>query len=440
VKHAPLVAVLSVICALPAAAQSITVTKPVAGATCTKGQPCAIAWTVTGQPGSTGIIELLEETTTNVVRVIKSDAQIANLQYSWTVPNDVAAGKYRVRVRVAWLVVSPPGGVFTIKASSGGLPGHVGPAFRTPVATKKPALNLPPNLAHPVTITYPADVVEWELNHPYTIRWTANTVPDDGFDVVLYTGAGTRVDELLSGAATPQGPNSWSFQVVPWCNLVDGATYRIRIKSWFSGSSAESGPIRMVIRTKKLVENIPVQVENTDIFYGTTAALIECSRQIPPGKARVGYDYSTYQNNSSYHAFRTRLTFDLSRFNGKKGVVESATLITGDMQGCPGNEHPFCGAKLFMLGAGEVGRWNTFQQTAVPYQLAGWWAPYSPTGFDITAAVREWLKRTKPNYGLVMGSGNDGFSAPEGQAKVCVSFFKPIMYVTFIEKPPCGSQ
>ena len=80
-KHAPLIAVLGAICALPLAAQTITVTKPVAGATCTKGQACAIAWTVTGQPGTTGIIELLEETTTNIVRVIKSDAQIANLQY-----------------------------------------------------------------------------------------------------------------------------------------------------------------------------------------------------------------------------------------------------------------------------------------------------------------------------------------------------------------------
>ncbi len=443
-KHAPLVALLGVMCALPATAQWITVTKPAAGDTCTKEQVCTIAWTVLGQPGSTGIIELLDKATDTVVRLIKPDVQILSHQYAWTVPGDLAAGQYRVRLRVAWLVVSPPGGVFAIKAKAG-LQLQPGPAFKTPVATRKPVLNFPPGLGTPITILYPANMVEWELNHPYTTRWTADTVPDDGFDVDLYTGAGTRVENLLSGAAKPEGPNSWSFEWKPWCNLVEGATYRLRVKSWISGKTATTGPIKMVVRTKKSVENIPVQVENADLYYSNIGSVLsDCSRQIPPGKARAGFDLSMFHGNFSCHVFRSRLTFDLSRFNGKKGDVESAKLITGDFQGCPGNKLTFCGGSLFAASALEAERWKTYQSTATPYPLTGWSAPFNPVGYDVTAAVRDWLKRTKPNFGFVMVGSATGSNCGMGNIDLndlCVSFFKPIMYVTFIERPdPCGPQ
>jgi hypothetical protein len=166
----------------------------------------------------------------------------------------------------------------------------------------------------------------------------------------------------------------------------------------------------------------------------------DCSRQIPPGKGRAGYDFSTFHGNYSFHVFRVRLTFDLSRFNGRKGEVESAKMITGDLQGCPGNARGFCGGNAFAVSAAEAAGWNTFYAYGNAFHLTGWSAPFNPTGYDITAAVRDWLKRTKPNFGLVIVSANETMAASEGESKWCTSFFKPIMYVTFLEKPPCGSQ
>ena len=106
------------------------------------------------------------------------------------------------------------------------------------------------------------------------------------------------------------------------------------------------------------------------------------------------------------------------------------------------------------MTAGDVTTWNRIKvQANTPlYPLTGWSSPIAPAagGIDITAPVREWIKGTKPNYGFVVtGVGEPACGCAPERAGLfqsscsykCITHFKPIMYVTFIEKPdPCGPQ
>jgi hypothetical protein len=456
-KHAPLVAVFILMCALPLAAQSITVTKPVAGATCTKGQPCAIAWTVTGQPGATGIVELLEKTTTNVVRSIKTDAQIANLQYSWTVPTDVPDGQYRVRVRVAWLVVSAPGGVFTIKAPSGGSPPQPGLGTKKAVKVNVPGVQAGIAVL-PVKILSPTSGATWEVGHQYLIKWTADTKPDDAFTVDLCNAAAVKVRTLLEGGAQHNPDGSWQIMAGVPCNDPEGG-YKIRVTSWYAKKGATSGLVTAVIKTKKIVVNIPVQAQNGLISKSNIASAnygIECCGTINPAdRARVGYLVSHAGGHDGFeaHFMRSRLTCDVSELANKKGEVESATLQFGDHQKCsncaPSGSLLFCAGRVFALGAADLSRWNTFgpppsTTSYQVYQLSGWSSAANlATGVDVKAPVAEWLKKTKPNLGFVVTAAVETYGCPSTDTcrSECVSFFHPIMYVTFIEKPdPCSSH
>ncbi|TAM45843.1 MAG: hypothetical protein EPN53_14200 [Acidobacteria bacterium] len=447
-KHAPLVAVFFLMCALPAAAQSIAVTKPVAGTTCTKGQACAIAWTVVGQPGGTGIIELLEETTTNVVRVIKSNAQIANLQYSWTVPDDVTAGKYRVRVRVAWLTASLPGAVFTIKAQTGGSPVQPGPSAKKAVTVNAPGFQVA-NALLPVKILSPHGGETWEVGHQYLVKWTADTKPDDAFTVDLCNAADVKVHTLLEGGAQHNPDGSWQIMAGVACNDPEGG-YKIRVTSWYAKKGATSGLVTAVIKTRKIVKNVAVHHENGLLEWASKPGGHWCE---PTGKARVGYLSATFsgtfESPYTFHVLRTRLTFDLTEFKSMHGVVEKATLMFGDNENCSGlgSIGGICAGPVVVLRANDVNTWNKFAHPGINgelYPLAGWAGSPAAGGVDITVPVQRWVNGEWPNLGFVVKSPNESFACPNGATECnvnCISKFNPIMYVTFLEKPdPCGPQ
>ncbi len=401
-KHAPLVAVFFLMCALPAAAQSITVTKPVAGTTCTKGQACAIAWTVVGQPGGTGIIELLEETTTNVVRVIKSNAQIANLQYSWTVPVTVNAPGFQVA-----------------------------------------------NALLPVKILSPHGGETWEVGHQYLVKWTADTKPDDAFTVDLCNAADVKVHTLLEGGAQHNPDGSWQIMAGVACNDPEGG-YKIRVTSWYAKKGATSGLVTAVIKTRKIVKNVAVHHENGLLEWASKPGGHWCE---PTGKARVGYLSATFsgtfESPYTFHVLRTRLTFDLTEFKSMHGVVEKATLLFGDNENCSGlgSIGGICAGPVVVLRANDVNTWNRFAHPGINgelYPLAGWAGSPAAGGVDITVPVQRWVKGEWPNLGFVVKSPNESFACPNGATECnvnCISKFNPIMYVTFLEKPdPCGPQ
>jgi len=268
------------------------------------------------------------------------------------------------------------------------------------------------------------------------INWTSDTKPDDGFTVDLLKADGTKVTTMLDGAAQKRPDGSWLIWDGVACSEPAG-DYRVRVTSWYAQKGATSGLVHAVIETKKIVENIPVQFQNAILECRDPNNIGSCQAnyQLPGGRAETGYEF--FQNDAHYRfcIFRTRLTLDLSVFQGKNGDVESATLLPGDAQTYGG---PFCAGSLVALSNADVNNWNRYKvpQNAILYPLSGWSAPFQGTGVDITTPVRAWINKTALNLGFV-ATGADQV----GGGGMCDSSFTPIMYVTFIEKTgPCAQQ
>jgi len=458
-KHAPLIAaLLCVLCALPLAAQPITVAHPGTADTCIRGQACAIAWTLT-PPGQTGnvSIDLINKSTPTVVKNIAPSVPIGNLQFSWTVPADVATDKqYRVRVQgvLSGLQVSDIGDPFWIKAQSGGFhpqPGQV-------AAKSAAALQAGQGVATvaPIHVVFPVAGDTWNIGKVYTVKWTSSLPADDAFDVDLCDASGNKVHQMYHGAGTAQrsADGSYSVQANIDCHQPDGK-YKVRVTDWGYQKSGSSGVINGIVKTKKIIQSIPVSWEN-GLITSTNRSNVNyaaycCGLVNFPNKARVGHYYDHTINPSlnydRYEAefMRARLTVDLSALANKKGHVESATLIFGDHQRCSNcgtSPHLFCFGNLFALSYGQVDKWNTLQPgwSVEPYHLTGWSSPINPAaGVDIKVPVQEWLDKTKGNFGFVVTGSAEFIQCTESCRYECVSFFHPIMYVTFIEKPdPCN--
>lgn len=79
-------------------AQSITVTSPSAGVTWYKGQTYNITWTSSDEVPDQVRIRLRDSASTTVILNI-TDAAPNSGVYSWTIPESIAPGNYRIRVR-----------------------------------------------------------------------------------------------------------------------------------------------------------------------------------------------------------------------------------------------------------------------------------------------------------------------------------------------------
>jgi len=451
-KKAPLAAaLLFLLCALPLAAQSITVDHPGTGETCTKGQACAVAWTLTAAPGGappagTAVIELMDKTQPTVRKTISPGVPLGNLQYSWTVPTDVA-GQYRVRVRLQGAVLSDIGEVFTIKPQSGGSHPPGGVAAKAP---------MPAGLgAHvetaviPIHIVSPGTGFKWEVAKSYFIRWTADTKPDDGFTVELCNTSGTKVWTIQEGeGAQRQADGTWFIPVnLPCGHPVCAGDYRVRITSLYLKKSALGGVFTIGKRTKKTVRNIEVQAQNAVLNWTNCGTFVTVNCESPTaGRSKVGFEYAEYNGCYGNNVLRSRLTFNLAEFKGKKGDVEKATLVFGDRNTCPGAAKAFCAAQIFALKAAEAANWNVpnWGQPHYLNPLTGWSSDAMTTSvMDITGPVREWIRGTQPNFGFVVTAVNEvNFGWYGGNHHLhCVSYGTPIMYVTFIEEEcPCEGQ
>jgi hypothetical protein len=435
-----------------AAAQSVTVTKPAANDTCTEGQACPIQWTSAGLPGANVIVDLLDKVSTTVIRPVAYDLPIGDGQFPWTVPGDIPAGQYRIRVRVHGAAISDFGDVFTIKAPSGGFKPQPGQAAKKTIASTAINPQVAPSIA-PVRILVPSPGTTWEVGKSYMIHWTADTKPDDGFDVDLCDAAGTKKLSLLSGAAQRNPDGSWSIQSNIPCDYPEGG-YKIRVTSWYAKRGVTSGRINAVIKTRKIVQNIAVHAENVELIVSnctTTNLTNDCEQPDQRNRARVGRIGGENGTNFGWSKLRSRLTFDLSELQKKQGKVESATLIPGDIHTCRHAGQGVCFSRLVAMNAGDVNTWKKFQipQNGVLYPLTGWSSPISETrGVDITVPVRDWINGTWHNFGFVVEGVSEetmGCSPHEGPFRSysclyeCLTYFTPIMYVTFIEKVnPCN--
>lgn len=421
-----------------AAAHSITVTKPAAGETWLKGTSHTITWTKQGLLGPTVKVQLCDAADSTKVQTI-ADGVPNTGSFPWPVPASIVAGTYKVRVQ-SWSVTGTSG-AFTIVAQgqAGGF--HAQPGQVSAVAPGlKPQMGLVKG--PPVRILSPVPNETWNPGQTYLIKWTADTVPDDAFDVDLCDSSGKKLNNLYSGVGQQNPDGSRQIMQALYCNAAEGP-YRIRVTSWYAvqGQNPQQGTpsvlVNVVIKTKKIIENIPVQFQKA-ILECTDPGGVSCQQSIylpNPGRAGEGYEF--FQNSQHYLfcIFRTRLIPNLSVFQGKNGDVESATLIMGDGDLKNDGQHlGFCSGSLVALSAADVNTWNRYKvpHNAILYPLSGWSAPFSGT-VDITVPVRAWLKKTAPNLGFV-ATGADQVGGAGG----CSAAFTPIMYVTFIEKPdPC---
>ena len=424
------------------AAQSITVTKPAAGETWLKGIFYTITWTKQGQLGAKLKIQLCDAADSTKDQTI-ADGVPNTGSFPWSVPTPVVAGTYKVRVQSG--SATGTSGAFTIVAQgqSGGFrpqPGQVAKIKATTAPGFKPQQSLVKG--PPVRILSPVPNETWNPGQTHLIKWTADTVPDDAFDVDLCDSSGKKLINLYSGVGQQNPDGSRQIMQALYCNAAEGQ-FRIRVTSWYAsqGQNPQQGtpsvPINVVIKTRKIIEHIPVQFQNA-ILECTDHRGTSCQQSIylpNPGRAGEGYEF--FQNSQHYLfcIFRTRLIPDLSVFQGKNGDVESATLIMGDGALKNDGQHlGFCSGSLVALSAADVNTWNRYKvpDNAILYPLSGWSAPFSGT-VDITVPVRTWLKKAAPNLGLV-ATGADQVGGAGG----CSAAFTPIMYVTFIEKPdPC---
>jgi hypothetical protein len=434
-----------------AAADSVSVTKPAAGDTCTSGQACVIAWTASVKHGLTVSVALLDKVAPTVIRQIANNVPIGNPQFSWNVPASVVAGQYRVRVRVDGTSTDDIGDVFTIRAQSAGFKPQSGQVTKKAVTSQASNLPAAPLLV-PLRILAPSPGTTWEVGKSYMIHWTANTKPDDGFTVDLLKADGTKFRTILDNAATPQGDGSWSTMGGVACNEPAGG-YKIRVTSWYAKKAVTSGLINAVIKTRKIVHHIEVHVENAELILSnctTTNLTTECERPDQHNRVRAGRSGGQNGTQFGWSVLRSRLTFDLSELQKKHGEVESATLIPGDLNTCRDSGSGACLGNLVVLKAGDVTTWNHFQvpQNAILYPLTGWSTPMRTTGgVDITNPVRDWITGHTANFGFVVTGvseqsiGCAPHHTPMGYACLyeCLTYFKPIMYVTFIETVnPCN--
>jgi len=97
-----------------AARPTITVTSPGAGANWTIGKTYNITWTRSGVMDANVKIRLFDEAGVNqVLRIVNSTPN--NGSFRWTVPQNLSAGRYRIRVRTVDNLVLGNSGVFTVK-------------------------------------------------------------------------------------------------------------------------------------------------------------------------------------------------------------------------------------------------------------------------------------------------------------------------------------
>ncbi len=442
--------ILALSAAGQAVAQSITVTKPAAGDNWQKGTSHTITWTMPNFWQLPVSITLVNPADTATVKVITTSAQNTG-SYLWaSIPADIPAGSYRIKV-VILATASGKSVEFTISAQGQGGGTGVKPADAVAVAAGAAGAH-GAIAVNPVRILQPTTGSDWKLGQTFMINWTANTKPDDGFTVDLLRADGSKVRTLLDGGADKRPDGSWLIWGGAACNDPPG-DYRVRVTSWYAKKGMTSGLVHVTAQTKRTVAHVPVQVQNAELVYsncGASNVSIDCE---PPGptRAAVGHAGAETSPNFGWSYFRARLTFDLAPIKAKHGVVvESATLLPGDQRTCLRNlTGTWCVANLVLLRSEEVGTWSQFKIPAnmVTYPLVGWWqAPMTAgSGADITEPVRQIIKGAFANHGFVVtgaGEGAGGCATNQDNSGVldaascsymCITHFTPIMYVTYTE-------
>ncbi len=197
--------------AFPAWSQTITVTSPTAGATWCVGVPCTVTWTTSGAVPASVSIRLRREGAagSEAAWVLTNNTASAAGTFSATVPADLAAGRYFVRVK-ATDVAQGDSPVFSVAACA----------------------------APSIVVTAPAAGASWPAGSEQTIAWTrSGTLPHLVQITLRREGASEGEDPALriADGCANNGSRRWPIPA----SLPPGRYFvRVRASSVAQGDSA----------------------------------------------------------------------------------------------------------------------------------------------------------------------------------------------------------
>jgi hypothetical protein len=192
-------------------AQTITVTNPIATDVWIKGQTYAIKWTPSGTMPATVRIVLRNPEGTSTIQVI-ADSAPNSKTYSWTIPDSVADGSYKIRVRATGTAIEGYSALFQVKSSGSGSPG-----FRAQMATAK--------VADEIEITRPAEDDSFIPGQGVRIHWNMRQ-PLGGSVRIILLDPGDSTVQMIAASTKNKGTFDW---VIPENTAI--GSYRIKVES-----------------------------------------------------------------------------------------------------------------------------------------------------------------------------------------------------------------
>jgi hypothetical protein len=331
---------------------SITVSKPTANDVWCKGKTHSIQWTKSGQLPNTVRIVLLDEPGTASVQVI-DPGTANNGSYDWKIPDSIANGKYRIRVR----------------AVEGGVLGTFGDS--PPFSIKKCFVFR----FYSITVTEPHDGAHWDGGESHNIEW--ETGYKSNLKIQLYDYNGKNTISVSNQTDTVKGFSKKFFirqKLVTKTYYVPVAT--VNKCRWHEHDSRTDYPLI----GKEFVTSIGE--------YPDPGA----------GKMRVGFQ--NYYHSSDYHKhyiYRSFLGVNIDPYKVGKGFFLKATLQYVPI---PHISQPAAKGdlRLYYLDEAWNGTWE---------HLFNIKANILSSSTDVTQVVRYWLLGTSPNYGFLMVGPNE---------------------------------
>jgi hypothetical protein len=365
---------------------SITVTKPTANDVWCKGKTHNIQWTKSGQLPNTVRIVLLNEPGTASVQVI-DPGTANNGSYDWKIPDTIADGKYRIRIR----------------AVEGGVLGTFGDSPVFTIKKCKPVFKI-----YYITVSEPHDGAHWDGGETRNIEWETNYKSQLKIQLYDYDGKNLVRNITSVRMFSTTAPKKYRF---PWPIPTDisPGNYTIRISN--QTDTVKGLSKKFFIRQKLVTQTylVPVTTVNkcrwhehdsrTDYPIVGKEFVSPLGEYPDPGAGKMRVGFQNYYHSSDYHKhyiYRSFLGVNVDPYKGK-GFFLKATLqyVPTPLISQPAAKGDL---RLFYLDEAWNGTWE---------HLFNIKANILSSSTDVTQVVKDWLLGTSPNYGFLMVGPNE---------------------------------
>jgi len=426
------------------------------------GEKLKIKWSYSGISSNANVkITLWKSNGTKSFCLIADNVQISrgSSGYSWTIPSKcknphdnktyALAGSYKVKIR--WK--KHPAGKFSNNFNIGIV------LFKNWKKVIDPSLSRRKNLSLPLTVITPNSSSRWVKENTYEIKWrlpmkTLITT----YRIELYR-KNTLVEKVCDKITLARPSKEYSYKWKIPRKIMSGY-YKVKIScgdrehpQLYVGYSNTFGILSRIIS-----RDIPAQFftsyrtksEKKQILPNTDQTLYGID--LPKNGIKVGFENHYKESgifgvNHQYYgiAYRGIMTFDLSEFKKKRGLLLKAVLhmslgnsrksyrpCTVNVDPCPpplqgeytATNLAYCAKSIYYLKA----PWSDFNTPAVYLRDI---PRKHEIEINVIGTVREWLIGRKPNYGFEVVGVNESFSKNND---VCTSVYENIyLHVEFLD-------